>query len=76
MPPIIDVKKCKACGYCAEICPLDVLYLDKQIRKLIVRYPEECWHCKACVKDCPVNAISIRYPLSHMMLHFPKEGLK
>ncbi|MCF0228186.1 MAG: 4Fe-4S binding protein [Parasporobacterium sp.] len=73
MPPVIDEKKCKKCGYCAAICPLDVLYLDKAAQKLLVRYPDECWHCKACMRDCPVKAITIRYPLSHMMLHYPKE---
>lgn len=71
MPPVIDERKCRTCGYCAQICPLDVLYLDNILHKLIVRYPDECWHCRACQKDCPAKAISMRYPLSHMLLHYP-----
>ena len=72
MPPLIDHKKCVKCGYCAEICPLDVLYMDRigNEKKLVVRYPEECWHCRACQKDCPNGAITMRYPLSHFMLHY------
>ena len=73
MPPIIDGKKCTACGYCAEICPVDCLKLDKENKKLLVRYPDECWHCGACKQDCPKGAITMRYPLSHMMLSFPPD---
>ena len=70
MPPIVNRKLCTACGYCAEICPVDVLKLlvNGTSRTLAVRYPEECWHCRACVNDCPVGALSMRYPLSHMLL--------
>lgn len=79
MPPIINDSKCVKCGYCAQICPLDVLYLDKKAKekRLVVRYPDECWHCRACEKDCPKGAIAMRYPLSHFMLHYkPDEGGK
>lgn len=77
MPPVIDKSKCISCGFCADICPVDVLKLDKTAsdKKLLVRYPDECWHCRACMTDCPKNAISMRYPLSHMMFVYdaPKE---
>lgn len=29
MPPVIDREKCVKCGYCAEICPLDVIRIKK-----------------------------------------------
>lgn len=70
MPPVINREKCVACGYCAEICPVDCLKLDREAKLLIVRYPDECWHCGACKTDCPKDAITMRYPLSHMMLTF------
>ena len=79
MPPIINKSKCIKCGTCAQICPLDVLKLEVSngAKKLIVRYPDECWHCRACEKDCPVNAITMRYPLSHLLVHFnPNGGVK
>jgi adenylylsulfate reductase subunit B len=70
MPLIVNRDKCTLCGYCAEICPVDVLKLvvENNCKTLVVRYPEECWHCRACVNDCPASALSMRYPLSHMLL--------
>jgi adenylylsulfate reductase, subunit B len=71
MPPLIDQSSCTQCGMCAQICPLDVIHVEKnnQTTEISVKYPYECWHCRACVKDCPVDAIKMRYPLSHMMLY-------
>lgn len=77
MPPIINHNICVKCGYCAQICPLDVLKLEDAAgaKKLVVKYPDECWHCRACEKDCPKQAITMRYPLSHLMLHMkPMKG--
>lgn len=73
MPPLIDSEKCVKCGYCAEICPLDVIqieYVNPSEKNIVVAYPDECWHCKACQNDCPKDAITMRYPLSHFMLHY------
>lgn len=72
MPPTIKRELCTACGYCAEICPVDVLKLVllDGVKTLTIRYPEECWHCRACVNDCPAGALSMRYPLSHMLLTY------
>ena len=71
MPPVIDKEKCVKCGLCAQICPLDVIKVEKKAeeKEIVVKYPDECWHCRACAIDCPRQAIKLRYPLSHMMLH-------
>jgi len=71
MPPVINHQACVKCGTCAQICPLDVLKLEavQGEKKLVVKYPDECWHCRACEKDCPAHAITMRYPLSHLLLH-------
>ncbi|MBP2639823.1 MAG: 4Fe-4S protein [Firmicutes bacterium] len=71
MPPVIDKAKCIKCEICAQICPLDVIRVEKkdQEREIVVKYPYECWHCRACIKECSSNAITMRYPLSHMMFY-------
>jgi adenylylsulfate reductase subunit B len=64
MPPIINNKKCIACGICANVCPQDVYFGSKKKEIPVVSYPEECWHCTACVIDCPAEgAISLRIPM-------------
>ena len=69
MPPIINAKKCNACGVCSDICPTDVFYVAEKKTMPIVRYPEECWHCNSCVLDCKQKALSLRIPLPLMMLY-------
>jgi MinD superfamily P-loop ATPase len=61
MPPVIDREKCSLCGTCADICPLDVIYIRDEA--VDVRYPYECWHCGACRQDCPEEAVGIEFPL-------------
>ncbi len=68
MPPVINPKKCVACGKCALICCMDVFGPTEPKTVPLVRYPEECWHCRACVMDCPTGAIEMRYPLTHTLL--------
>ena len=69
MPPIINAKKCNACGVCADICPTDVFYVAEKKTMPVIRYPEECWHCNSCVLDCKQKALSLRIPLPLMMLY-------
>lgn len=68
MPPIIDAKKCVACGVCAAICPMQI-FVHKQDSESPpeVRFPEECWHCLCCEFDCAKNAIKVRLPLPLML---------
>ena len=70
MPPVIDINKCKSCGTCATICPMDVLRFHKGAVPE-VRYPDECWHCNACVIDCAFGAIRLRIPIPSAVLHMP-----
>ena len=78
MPPVIDEKKCVKCGLCAQICPMDVIKVEKknEQKEIAVKYPNECWHCRACAIDCPQKAIKMRYPLSHMILHVEAPNAK
>lgn len=70
MPPLIDKKKCKRCGRCADTCQSDVFFGSLEREVPVVAYPEECWHCNACVDTCPAKgAIRLRIPLPLMVMH-------
>lgn len=63
-PVKIDPNKCiadKGCTVCVEVCPLDVLAIDKDTGKATMTY-NECWYCLPCEKDCPTQAISVEIP--------------
>ena len=70
MPPIINKRKCIACGVCVNVCPQDVFFGSQKKQTPVVSYPEECWHCNACVVDCPVKgAIKLRIPLPMQIVY-------
>jgi len=70
MPPVIEKKRCKRCGQCAEVCPCDVFFGSRKAEVPLVTYADECWHCNACAEVCPVKgAIKLRIPLPMMVLH-------
>ena len=64
MPAMIDTKTCTGCGRCGRSCTLDVIYYNKDEKKLEIRYPEECWMCGSCRQECPSGAITLRFPLN------------
>ncbi len=49
-------KKCIRCGKCVEICPAQILHIDK---KVFIDKPK-CLHCFCCHEVCPVNAIKLK----------------
>ncbi len=55
----IDVELCNGCGICVKICQMDVIRMDEDNKKAIIRYPEDCMLCEFCALDCPVQAITI-----------------
>ena len=55
----IDLELCNGCGICVKICPMDVFRMDKQIKKAVITYPEDCMLCEFCVLDCPTKAITV-----------------
>lgn len=69
MPPLIDYKKCNACGICVDICAQDVFFESENGEKPVVSYPEVCWHCNACVTDCPEKAVRLRIPLTQLVIY-------
>ena len=61
----VDNSKCIGCKTCYEMCPMDVFTWDKENKKPVVAYIEECWICGICWMDCGSRAIDIRLPASN-----------
>lgn len=55
----IDYDTCVGCGNCVKTCGPDVLRMDKELKKPVIAYPEDCISCCLCVRYCPVNALYI-----------------
>ena len=49
---------CNGCGICVNNCPMDVIRMDEEGKKAVIKYPEDCMLCGLCL-DCPQNAIHI-----------------
>jgi len=56
MPPKINREKCTGCGICVEICPVNVLVVEKGKAKVV--NSGDCIECRACEAQCPEEAIS------------------
>jgi len=54
MQPRIN-EKCKACGTCATICPVDAI----EKGKVYFIHDEKCIQCLCCLEACPHNAINV-----------------
>jgi 2-oxoglutarate ferredoxin oxidoreductase subunit delta len=59
-PPVqLDLKLCKACGICIELCPEQVFDRDGFGNPVLAR-PEACTQCLLCELHCPDFAIEVR----------------
>ena len=70
MPTFVYMTQCDGCGHCVDICPSDIMHIDKTYRRAVNIEPNMCWECYSCVKACPQNAIDVRgyadfAPLGH-----------
>ena len=53
----IDQTKCKLCGECVKICPVEIYQLDTD--HVVVGNTEECSGCQSCISVCETQAITI-----------------
>mgnify|MGYP000890667700 FL=1 len=60
MPTFVYMTRCDGCGHCVDICPSDIMHIDKTHRRAYNIEPNMCWECYSCVKACPQNAIDCR----------------
>ena len=70
MPTFVYMTRCDGCGECVDICPSDIMHIDKKLRRAYNIEPSMCWECYSCVKACPHHAIDVRgyadfAPLGH-----------
>ncbi len=70
MPTFVYMTRCDGCGQCVDICPSDIMHIDKTLRRAYNIEPDMCWECYSCVKACPHQAIDVRgyadfAPLGH-----------
>ena len=60
MPTFVYMTRCDGCGHCVDICPSDIMHIDKVTRRAVNIEPNMCWECYSCVKACPNEAIDAR----------------
>jgi len=60
MPTFVYMTRCDGCGQCVDICPSDIMHIDKTLRRAYNLEPNMCWECYSCVKACPHQAIDVR----------------
>ncbi len=79
MPTFVYMTRCDGCGQCVDICPSDIMHIDKTYRRAYNIEPNFCWECYSCVKACPQHAIDVRgysdfAPLGHSVRVLREEG--
>jgi NAD-dependent dihydropyrimidine dehydrogenase PreA subunit len=55
----IDHELCTGCGICVNSCSVDVIRIDEESQKAVIRYPQDCMLCEFCALDCPEEAITV-----------------
>jgi ferredoxin/NAD(P)H-dependent FMN reductase len=53
---MVDQERCRACGKCVKVCPVNHLELRDGLL-LTNNHPGECIHCFNCILECPQRAI-------------------
>lgn len=54
----LNQEKCIGCGLCVQVCPHEVLTMDKG--KALIADLDRCMECGACSMNCPVDALTVR----------------
>jgi NAD-dependent dihydropyrimidine dehydrogenase PreA subunit len=55
----IDPNRCIGCDVCVDVCPLDVIRLDRNTEKAYIKYLRDCQSCFLCEVECPEDAIRV-----------------
>ncbi len=60
MSTFVYMTRCDGCGHCVDICPSDIMHIDKLIRRAVNIEPNFCWEGYSFVKACSQNLIYVR----------------
>lgn len=60
----VDTDRCKGCGVCVSICPVQVLALSSKVNGKGYNYcymekPDDCIGCAGCAMVCPDSVIEV-----------------
>ena len=69
----IDSVLCNSCGICVKSCPADVIRMDTESKKAVIRFPQDCVVCCWCIVECPEDAVYIS-PVANMSPLFTSWG--
>lgn len=61
----VDESKCKGCGECAKVCPVDAIRIDNRSaegkkQKFAIRDEEVCLGCGVCTKICKSGGATMK----------------
>jgi NAD-dependent dihydropyrimidine dehydrogenase PreA subunit len=59
---IINDQRCRSCGICYKLCPVDVLGADAPLYKAKVVEIDKCTGCRLCELLCTDFAVNVVMP--------------
>ena len=54
--PVVDSKKCAACGCCMKACPKTAISVHRG-QYAVIDY-DRCVGCGTCIRECPASVIA------------------
>lgn len=54
-------ERCTAAADCVQVCPCDILQMQKGARQVAVARGDQCIQCGVCIVQCPKDALRFRY---------------
>jgi ferredoxin len=58
----LDPELCQGVGTCEEVCPTNVIDVDREQCSAALVRAEACVQCGACIVQCPVDALYFQGP--------------